>query len=155
MLLGTFHIRVDQLFRLGDALVGAEICEDLWAPVNPGTHAALAGSNIVCNLSASNELVSKADYREDLVRMTSAKSFCAYVYAGAGVMESTKDVVFGGHCLIAEAGQLLAQSKRFELSPQAVIGDVDLQRLQHDRAQNTTFCSDASPPGLSHCASRH
>ena len=143
--LGTFHIRVDQLFRLGDALVGAEICEDLWAPVNPGTHAALAGSNIVCNLSASNELVSKSDYREDLVRMTSAKSFCAYVYAGAGVMESTKDVVFGGHCLIAEAGQLLAQSKRFELSAQAVIGDVDLQRLQHDRAQNTTFAQMPRP----------
>ena len=105
----------------------------------------MAGANIVCNLSASNELISKADYREDLVRMTSAKSFCAYVYAGAGVMESTKDVVFGGHCLIAETGQLLAQNKRFEWSPQAVIGDVDLQRLQHDRGQNTTFAQMPRP----------
>ena len=67
------------------------------------------------------------------------------MYAGAGVMESTKDVVFGGHCLIAEAGQLLAQSKRFELSAQAVIVDVDLQRLQHDRAQNTTFAQMPRP----------
>ena len=143
--LGTFQVRVDQLFRLGEALVGAEICEDLWAPINPGTHAALAGANVVCNLSASNELISKADYRQDLVRMTSANNFCAYVYAGAGPMESTKDVVFGGHCLIAEAGQLLGQSKRFELAPQTLVRDVDLQRLQHDRGQNTTFAQMPRP----------
>jgi NAD+ synthase (glutamine-hydrolysing) len=143
--LGTFQVRVDQLFRLGEALVGAEICEDLWAPINPGTHAALAGANVVCNLSASNELISKADYRQDLVRMTSANNFCSYIYAGAGPMESTKDVVFGGHCLIAEAGQLLGQSKRFELAPQTLVRDIDLQRLQHDRGQNTTFAQMPRP----------
>ena len=105
----------------------------------------MAGANIVCNLSASNELISKADYRQDLVRMTSANNFCAYVYAAAGAMESTKDVVFGGHCLIAEAGQLLGQSERFELAPQALVCDVDLQRLQHDRGQNSTFAQMPRP----------
>ena len=143
--LGTFHVRVDQLFQLGPCWVGAEICEDLWAPVSPGTQAALAGASIVCNLSASNELISKADYRRDLVRMTSASNFCAYVYASAGALESTKDVVFGGHCLIAEAGQLLAESERFALTAQTLRADIDLQRLSHDRSQNSTFAQMPRP----------
>ena len=143
--LGTFHVRVDQLFELGDCCIGAEICEDLWAPISPGTHAALAGANIVCNLSASNELISKADYRRDLVRMTSASNFCGYVYASASALESTKDVVFGGHCLIAEAGQMLAESHRFEFAAQSLIADIDLQRLNHDRAQNSTFAQTLRP----------
>ena len=143
--LGTFHVRVDQLFELGNCIVGAEICEDLWAPISPGTHAALAGANIVCNLSASNELISKADYRRDLVRMTSASNFCGYLYASAGALESTKDVVFGGHCLIAEAGQILDESDRFEFTAQSLIADIDLQRLNHDRAQNSTFSQAVRP----------
>lgn len=143
--LGTFQVRIDQLFELGEALVATEICEDLWAPISPGVNAALAGASVICNLSASNELISKADYRRDLVRMTSAKSFCAYIYAGAGALESTKDVVFGGHCMIAEAGQLLRESQRFELGQQSVAADIDLQRLKHDRGQNTTFAQASRP----------
>lgn len=143
--LGTFHVRVDQLFQVGNALIGAEICEDLWAPISPGTQAALAGANIICNLSASNELISKADYRRDLVRMTSANTLCAYVYASAGAMESTKDMVFGGHCLIAEGGQLLAESARFELETTSLFADIDMQRLNHDRSQNSTFAQAVRP----------
>ena len=137
--LGTFHVRVDQLFALGPCWVGAEVCEDLWAPISPGTHAALAGADIICNLSASNELISKAEYRRSLVTMTSASNFCGYVYASAGALESTKDVVFGGHGLIAEAGTLLAESPRFELAEQTLVAEIDLTRLSHDRHLNSTF----------------
>ena len=143
--LGSFHIRCDQLFQLDDHLLGVEICEDLWAPINPGTSAALAGANVVLNLSASNELISKADYRRDLVCMTSAKNLCGYVYASAGISESTKDVVFGGHQMIAEAGVLLAESKRFAAEGSYLVADLDTQWLQHDRSQNTTFAQAPRP----------
>ena len=116
--LGTFHVRVDQLFDLGDCCVGAEIYEDLWAPISRH-HAALAGADIVCNLSASNELISKADYWRGSVRGTGNPD---YVYANASALESTKDVVFGGHCLIAEAGQILAEN-RFEFAAQSLIAE--------------------------------
>lgn len=137
--LGSFDIRTDQLFAMGETLIGVEICEDLWAPNTPGTQACLAGASIMLNLSASNELIAKTDYRRDLVRMTSAKTLCAYLYAAASTSESTKDVVHGGHCLIAENGHLLAESERFLLHSHSITCDIDLQWLQHDRAQNTTF----------------
>ena len=143
--LGSFQIRCDQLFDVDSHLVGVEICEDLWAPINPGSLAALAGAQVILNLSASNELISKADYRRDLVRMTSAKNLCGYVYASAGAHESTKDVVFGGHRMIAEAGQLIADSKRFSLQGDTLIADIDSQWLQHDRSQNTTFAQAERP----------
>ena len=143
--LGSFQIRVDQLFEFNKHLVGIEICEDLWAPLTPGTNAALAGAQILLNLSASNELISKADYRRDLVRMTSAKNLCAYVYAAAGATESTKDVVFGGHCMVAEAGQIIAEGQRFSLEGQTLVTEIDCQKLTHDRAQNTTFSQAARP----------
>ena len=137
--LGTFHVRTDQLFQLGDCHVGVELCEDLWSPAPPGSTACLAGAQVIVNLSASNELIAKADYRRDLVRMTSARNVCAYVYASAGPTESTKDVVFGGHCLIAENGQLLAESDRYALAGTAVTADVDVAHLEHDRQQNASF----------------
>ena len=143
--LGSFQVRTDQLFKMGEHLIGAEICEDLWAPISPGTQAALAGATILLNLSASNELISKADYRRDLIRMTSASTFCGYVYAAAGASESTKDVVFGGHCLIAEAGQLVNESSRFNLQQNWIAAELDCQRLLHDRAQNTTFAQAPRP----------
>jgi len=115
--LGQFQVRTDQLFELDGHLLGVEICEDLWAPQTPGAIASLAGAQIMLNLSASNELIAKADYRRELVRMASAANLCAYVYASAGVFESSKDVVFGGHCMIAENGQLLGESDRFLLEP--------------------------------------
>ena len=143
--LGTFHVRADQLFQLGDLRVGVEICEDLWAPISPGTQAALAGARVLLNLSASNELISKAEYRRDLVRMTSASNLCAYVYAGAGALESSKDIVFGGHCLIAEAGVILAEGERFSLQSQMIYADLDSERLAHDRGQNKTFSQSPRP----------
>jgi NAD+ synthase (glutamine-hydrolysing) len=142
---GAFDIRVDQLFELSGRYIGLEVCEDLWAPHAPSTDAALAGAEIVLNLSASNELIAKAEYRRNLVRMASAKNICAYAYASAGATESTKDVVFGGHCFIAENGQLLGETERFNLQAQAVICDVDCDYLRHDRAQNTTFAKAARP----------
>lgn len=143
--LGQFPVRTDQLFELDGHLLGVEICEDLWAPQTPGALASLAGAQIMLNLSASNELIAKADYRRELVRMASAVNLCAYVYASAGVFESTKDVVFGGHCMIAENGQLLAESDRFALEPHYTCIEIDTAMLSHDRAQNTTFRNAPRP----------
>ncbi len=143
--LGQFHVRTDQLFNLDGHLIGVEVCEDLWVPEAPSTKACLAGAEIVLNLSASNELIAKADYRRDLVRMASAKNICAYVYAGAGSFESTKDVVFGGHCMVAENGQLLIQSERFNLASHFITAEIDSARLRHDRSQNTSFAHAMRP----------
>ena len=137
--LGHFQLRRDQLFRLGETLIGIEVCEDLWAPQPPNIQACLAGAEVMVNLSASNELIAKADYRRDLVRMTSARGLCSYIYAAAGPSESTKDVVFSGHCLIAENGQILAESERFNLNAHTLIADIDLGLVRHERLQNTTF----------------
>lgn len=137
--LGQFQLRTDQLFAVGEARIAVEICEDMWAPNPPNIKACLAGADIVLNLSASNELIAKADYRRDLVRMTSARGICGYVYAAAGPTESTKDVVFGGHCMIAENGQLLAESERFRLDNHGLVEDIDVQKLRHDRMQNKSF----------------
>lgn len=143
--LGNFQIRVDQLFAVDSVRVGIEICEDLWAPHSPATQAALAGAQILANLSASNELVSKADYRRDLVRITSAKNLCGYIYAGANATESSKDIVFGGHCVIADNGLIVAESDRFALTDTQIVTDIDCQRLQHDRSQNATFAQSPRP----------
>lgn len=148
---GRFQIFRDQLFALGDARLGTktcfaiEICEDLWAPKPPSTDHALAGATVILNPSASTELIAKADYRRDLVRMQSASSICAYVYAGAGPSESTKDVVFGGHLLAAENGTILAESDRFNLDPTCLVVDLDWQRLNHERIGNTTFAQSTRP----------
>jgi len=137
--LGTVPVRIDQLFSLDGHLIGIEICEDLWTPEPPGAKASLAGASIVLNLSASNELIAKADYRRELVRMASATQLCAYVYSSAGAWESSKDIVFGGHCLIAENGQLLAQSERFRMDSHTTVAEIDTAVLQHDRAKNISF----------------
>jgi NAD+ synthase (glutamine-hydrolysing) len=143
--LGHFRLCREQLFAVGPMQVGIEICEDLWAPEPPGIRHCLAGADLVLNLSASNELVAKAEYRRDLVRMTSARGLCGYLYASCGPMESTKDVVFGGHLLAAENGQPLAESGRFALGAQTLVTEIDVQRLRHDRSQNTTFGNAPRP----------
>ncbi|MEE4300635.1 MAG: NAD(+) synthase [Pseudomonadales bacterium] len=142
--LGTFPLAQDLLFEVaaGDAepvRFAIEICEDLWAPQPPGARHAVAGAELIVNPSASNELVAKADYRRDLVRMSSATRLCAYLYASAGPTESTKDVVFGGHLIAAENGVVLAEGERFELEGATLRVDFDLQRLRHDRRANATF----------------
>ena len=110
--LGEVPFGIDLLFECGDLVVGIEICEDLWMPVPPSSLQAAAGANLLVNLSASNEIIGKAGYRELLVRSQSGRCLAAYAYASAGPTESTTDLVFGGHCLIAENGSLLASSDR-------------------------------------------
>jgi NAD+ synthase (glutamine-hydrolysing) len=119
--------------------VAVEICEDLWVPMPPSSQHAVAGATVLLNLSASNDLVAKADYRRALVVNQSARTLAAYVYASCGVHESTTDVVFGGHLLIAENGTLLAEGKRFEREGQLLVADVDVERLAVDRARQTSF----------------
>ena len=122
--------------------LAVEICEDLWAPVPPSSHHAVAGATVILCPSASNELAMKAEYRRELVKVQSARGLCGYVYANCGVHESTTDVVFGGQLLVAENGTLLAESERFRRSGELVVTDVDTDRLQVERARQTSF-SDA------------
>ncbi len=144
---GPFLIDHRQIFEVGGARIAIEICEDLWSPEPPGVRHCLAGAEIVLNLSASNELVAKADYRRDLVRMTSARAICGYLYASSGPLESTKDIVFGGHLIAAENGQLIDESERFSLHGATLVSEFDLKKLRHDRMQNTTFSSARRPDG--------
>jgi NAD+ synthase (glutamine-hydrolysing) len=133
---------VDRLFAAADAdglTIGVEICEDLWAPIPPSSNQALAGATVLVNLSASNEVVGKAPYRRQLVVGQSGRCIAAYVYASCGVWESTTDVVFGGHCLIAENGVLLAESRRFQRDDVLLTADVDLDRLRADRVRTNSF----------------
>lgn len=119
--------------------IGVEICEDLWAPVPPSSFSALSGASVIINLSASNELVNKAAYRTDLVKQQSARLICAYVYSSSGVHESTTDLVFSGHSIISENGEILGQSKRFCRDSSLVVSDVDVERLFSERRKNLTF----------------
>lgn len=116
---------------------GVEICEDLWVPNPPSTTLAQMGAHIIVNLSASDEIIGKAGYRRDLVRQQSGRLLCAYLYADAGFGESTQDLVFAGHDLIAENGALLAESKMFTQG--IIYADIDLQRLAHERQRMNTF----------------
>ena len=118
-------------------IVGCEVCEDIWAADSPATSHALAGATLIVNLSASNETVGKDDYREVLIKATSAKLLAGYVYASAGEGESTQDLVFGGHNLIAENGIILAQSRRF--SGETIYAEVDFHKLGHERRRMTSF----------------
>lgn len=118
---------------------GVEICEDLWAVNPPSGSLCIAGANLILNPSASNELIGKAAYRRDLVRQQSARCLAAYAYAAAGPGESSTDVVFSGHCLIAENGVMLAESERFRFDTQQACADVDLHHLEHDRLCNSSF----------------
>lgn len=120
-------------------VVGIEICEDLWAVEPPSGRKACAGATILLNPSASPEQLGKADYRRDLVRQQSARCIAAYLYAGSGPGESTTDVVYSGHSLVCENGNVLAETERFAFETQLAIADLDLQRLTHDRQLNTTY----------------
>ena len=118
---------------------GVEICEDLWVPIPPSSYLSMGGANIIFNLSASNELIGKCDYRISLVKNQSARCFSGYVYAGAGVSESTTDLVFGGHAIITECGTLLKQSERFVDENNLTIADIDVLRLHNERIKNTSY----------------
>lgn len=118
-------------------LVAAEICEDLWAPDPPSTDHALAGANLIVNLSASDETTGKDIYRRELVKSQSARLLCGYVYCSAGEGESTQDIVFSGHNVIAENGTVLAEAGRF--TNEITYGEIDVQRMTSERRRMTTF----------------
>lgn len=132
----------DLLFRHEDEALNTfavEICEDLWGPIPPSSRHAIAGARMLFNLSASNELVGKADYRRSLVAQQSARCLAGYAYASAGPGESTTDTVFGGHALIAENGRILAESNRFPEGTQITYSDFDLDLLDHERRVSRSF----------------
>jgi len=148
--LGQFVVSCNQLFAIGESWFAIEICEDLWHPTPPSMAHVLAGAELIVNLSASNELVSKANYRRDLIRMASAQGVCAYLYASSGPTESTKDIVFGGHNLFAENGSLIEESERFAMSGSQIISEFDWQKLRHDRTRNGTFANSDRPQAYLH-----
>jgi len=128
------------LFTTGDGVkFGVEICEDVWAPIPPSNNLALAGADIVFNLSASDELIGKHDYLRSLLAQQSARTISGYVYASCGFGESTQDVVYGGNAMIFENGKLLAEGERFSFQPQIQVGQIDIEKLRTERRQNTTF----------------
>jgi len=121
--------------------LGVELCEDLWAVEPPSGRLALAGATVLVNLSASNELLGKAAYRRELVRQQSARCLAAYLYAAAGPGESSTDLVFSGHGLIAENGVVLAETERFSFATRAAMADLDLERLTLERIKNSSFAA--------------
>lgn len=124
--------------------IGTEICEDVWMPQSPSVAHTLSGATVIANLSASNEVVGKADYRRLLVRAHSAKTVCAYVYADSGRDESSTDMVFAGHNIIAENGTVLAESAPFETSgTDCIVSDIDVDRIVQERRRITTFADAA------------
>lgn len=129
-----------QLFRTSDGVMfGIEICEDVWSPVPCSNNLALAGADIVFNLSASDELIGKYAYLKGLLAQQSARTMTGYVYSGCGFGESTQDVVYGGNAFIYENGALLAESQRFSFKPQLVVSQIDVEKLHNERRRNTTF----------------
>ncbi|MDD3153359.1 MAG: NAD(+) synthase [Victivallaceae bacterium] len=135
------------VFQAGGLLFGAEICEDLWCLTPPSTALASGGAQVIFNLSAGNELVSKAAYRRELVRTQSARLLCGYVLAGAGVGESSADVVFSGHALIAVNGALAAENKRFDFHGNLILADVPVRHLTMSRRTESSFNETVLPPG--------
>lgn len=134
----------DLLFRATNVrglVIGIEVCEDLWAINAPSSDKALGGATVLLNPSASDETLGKSGYRTDLVTHQAGRCLAAYLYAGAGPNESSTDVVFGGHSLIAEYGTLLAMAERFRFDTQIAIADLDVERLVNERVKNTSFAT--------------
>ncbi|RGO27826.1 NAD(+) synthase [Dorea sp. OM02-2LB] len=126
-----------QAKEMEELVVSAEICEDVWSPIPPSIQAAMEGATVIVNCSASDETIGKGRYRRELIQGQSARLIAGYIYANAGEGESTTDLVFGGHNIIAENGSILAESKRFENG--IICTELDLHRLISERRRNTTF----------------
>lgn len=137
----TVHLTSDiQLIKTSDGvLFGIEICEDVWAPAPPSNRIALAGADLIFNLSASDELIGKHYYLKSLVSQQSARTMTGYIYSSCGFGESTQDVVYGGNALIYENGILLEEGKRFSLDEQMITAQIDIDRLRSERRNNSTF----------------
>ncbi len=141
ILLGT-----RQLFRIGDATAAIEICQDLWVPIPPSSQAALAGAQLLINLSASNDYLFKHEYRKSLVSATASRLYAAYVYCSCAEGESTTDLVWAGASLICENGSFLAESERFARGSRFILADVDIQRLDTLRAKEHSFGFEGPVP---------
>ena len=140
-------ITTDILFQdktLKEATFAVEICEDLWIVNPPSNNHALAGATMIFNLSSSNELIGKQEYRKSLVSSQSARTISAYIYASSGVMESTSDILFGGASMIYENGSILAENKRFELESNIITADIDVLKLANDRIKNRSFMKNSN-----------
>lgn len=138
---GTHYLFIDE--RYVGLRIGVEICEDAWVGDSPSVFASLAGATVILNLSASNEVVGKREFRQQLISTNSAKCICAYVYACAGHGESTSDLVFAGNHIIAENGTILAEAKPF--SGESIYTDIDLEKLNMERTKTTSFDDHRSP----------
>ena len=134
----------DLIFNLNGVKVGAEICEDLWTPVPPSCGLTMAGAEVIVNLSASDDLIGKYAYLEQLVKQQSARCVAAYVYASAGFGESSTDLVFDGKNLICEDGRLLAKTDRHARCGKLAVADIDLAAIRRDRLHFTTYADCAT-----------
>ena len=134
-------VSANLLFETSDVCFGVEICEDVWATIPPSSTLALKGAEIIFNMSADTENISKHQYLRSLLAQQSARCLAGYVFASSGFGESTTDVVFAGNALIYENGSLLAESERFSFEEQLVISEIDVERLRGERLGNTTFAA--------------
>lgn len=133
-----------QDFR-NDIKLGIEICEDLWMPISPSNYLALGGANIIANLSASNDIVGKNEYRKDLVKMQSAKNICGYIYCSASPSESTSDVVFSGHKIIADNGKINCETN---YKNNVLTGYIDISKCENDRQKFNSFNDNNNVPKM-------
>ena len=138
----TIPFKTNMLFREGKdekRVFGIEICEDLWCPYPPSVDAAIKGATMLFNLSASNEIIGKYEYRKSLVKGVSERTISAYIYASSGANESSTDLVFSGHSLIVENGRILSENERFALDGNMIINDVDVNRLSSTRYKDISY----------------
>ena len=136
----------DLLFETGEAVIGVEIGEDLWAPVQPSTYHALAGAQIIANPAAGNEILMKDRYRGELLRQHSARTHTGYIHASAGFGESSTDLVYAGASAIWENGECLAEGTRFQMVSSTIYADIDVEKLDNLRKSSDTFKSHHGLP---------
>ena len=144
----SYDLSPNKLFDIGGVKVGVEICEDLWVPVPPSSYLAMAGADIVVNLSASDDIIGKYAYLTSLIRQQSARCLCGYVYASAGAGESSTDLTFDGKTIIAENGTIVAANERWQMQSQIAVADIDIAALRHDRRHLRSFADCARRSNL-------
>ena len=132
------------IFNFNNVKFGIEICEDLWTALPPSTFLTMGGAEIILNLSGSNETIAKRGYRQELVRQQSARNICGYVYCSAGESESTTDLIFSGHSLIAENGVILKENQKLTDSDYVIFSDIDLGKIRADRLKNKSFADSCA-----------
>ncbi|AYD41071.1 NAD(+) synthase [Clostridium fermenticellae] len=136
---GNIPFGTNLIFTYNDFKFGFEVCEDVWVTIPPSSYLSLMGANIISNLSASNELVSKAEYRKELIKNQSARCMAAYIYSSTGVFESSTDLVFSGHLITCENGTILNENTRFQRENQIQTSILDIDRLNNERLKNVSF----------------